>query len=72
MAKESEANANRMGAGIAIGVAIGLVIGAAIDNTSTGIAVGIAIGAGIGAAWNRQQRMKNGKSESSETPDESS
>lgn len=72
MAKESEANANRMGAGIAIGVAIGLVIGAAIDNTSTGLAVGIAIGAGIGSVWNRQQRMKNGKSESSETPDEPS
>ena len=72
MAKESEAKENRMGAGIAIGVAIGVAIGAALDNTSTGIAIGIAIGAGIGAAWNRQQRMKNGKSESSETPDESS
>ena len=72
MAKESEANANRMGAGMAFGVVIGVVIGAAIDNTSTGIAVGIAIGAGIGAVWNRQQRMKNEKSENSETPDDSS
>ena len=72
MAKESEANANRMGAGMAIGVAIGVAIGAALDNTSTGIAVGVAIGAGIGAAWNRQQRIKNEKGENSETPDESS
>ncbi len=72
MAKEPEANANRMGAGIAIGVAIGVAIGAALDNTSTGIAVGVAIGAGIGAAWNRQQRMRNGQGEDSETPDESS
>ena len=71
MARESEAHANRMGAGIAVGVAIGLVIGRLIDDTSTGIAVGIAIGFGIGAIWNRQQRMKNGKSESSETPDDS-
>lgn len=71
MAKESEANANRMGAGIAIGVAIGVAIGAALDNTSTGIAIGVAIGAGIGAAWNRQQSMKNGKSENSETRDDS-
>ena len=71
MAKESEAHANRMGAGIAVGVAIGLLIGAVIDDTSTGIAVGIAIGAGIGIVWNRQQRMKNGKSENSETRDDS-
>jgi len=71
MAKESEANANRMGAGMAIGVVIGVVIGAAIDNTSTGIAVGVAIGAGIGAVWNRQQRKGNGPGENSEPRDES-
>ena len=72
MEKESETIKNRMGQGIAIGVAIGVAVGAALDNMSTGIAVGIAIGAGIGAAWNRQQRMRNGQSEDSETPDGSS
>ena len=72
MEKEPETNKNRMGQGIAIGVAIGVAIGAALDNMSTGIAVGVAIGAGIGAAWNRQQRMRNGQSEDSETSDESS
>jgi len=72
MEKEPEKNKSRVGEGMAIGVVLGAGIGAALDNLSTGIAVGVAIGAGIGAAWNRQQRIKNGQREDSETLDKSS
>ncbi len=72
MEKEPEKNKSRVGEGMAIGVALGAAIGVALDNTSTGIAVGVAIGAAIGAGLDWQRRKRNGQSENSETPDESS
>ena len=71
-AKKPGMNKSRMGQGIAVGVAIGVAIGVALDNTSTGIAVGVAIGVGIGTALDRQSRTKNGRSDDSEPPSESS